>query len=289
MRLLSIFLLVLFYGCSKDALKAPDAYYLNINNVYTAVTSPSLQGTTSHKITDIWMYVNGNFKGAYPVGKMLPVVSYGPTKIMLYAGIKNNGISSTRIPYEFFNPIEIDTTANNGDIANRNLTYTYKSTAKFAWIEDFEGFGTIGGITMKKSSTNGADTGFSILNSDPRVFEGNKCILMSGFDFTGLTKVCQIESNAQFTLPTGGAPVYLELNYKCNQPFEVGVYGSLSNYRSVEMINTSTTWNKIYIHLSAQISTPPLSPAYGLYFRAVRTVQDVLPEIYIDNIKIVSY
>ena len=99
MRPSGIALLILFfYGCSKEKLKAPDAYFFKINTISVAVTTPSIQGTTSHKITDLWLYVNGNYKGAYPTGSLLPIATYGPSKIQIYAGIKNNGISATRIP-----------------------------------------------------------------------------------------------------------------------------------------------------------------------------------------------
>lgn len=282
MRLSGIFLLVLFYGCSKDKLKAPDAYFFNFSSVNVAVTSTSIQGTTSNKITDVWEYVNGNFKGVYPTEKMLPVVSYGPTKILLYGGIKNNGISETRLPYEFYQPIEIDTTLNNGNKVTRSLFFQYKTSTVFHWIEGFEGFGNIAGITMRKSDN--ADTGFSVLKNDPNVFEGNVCILMSGFYGTS---TAQIESNAQFTLPLNGDPVYLEFNYKNNQIFEVGVMAS-GIARSCVMVNPSSTWNKIYIQLSGVVSTQPTSSQYGVYFKAINSIGGP-PEIYLDNIKLLSY
>ena len=285
MRLSGIALLILFfYGCSKEKLKAPDAYFFRVNTVDVAVTTPSIQGTTSNKITDLWLYVNGNYRGAYPVGSLLPIACYGPAKIQIFPGIKNNGISATRQPYEFLAPVVIDTTLNDGNYVTRNLIFNYKNSAVFHWNEDFEGFGTITGISMRRSPYSGADTGFSVLNGNPNVFEGAKCILMSGM--TGATDVAQIESNAQFTLPLSGAPVYLEINYKCNQPFEVGVYGNVE-YKPVNIINTSYTWNKIYIQLTAAVSTVPLYAQYGIYLRAIHETDN--PEIYIDNLKVISY
>ncbi len=282
MRISGILLLILFfYGCSKEQLKAPDAYFFKINKVSVVVSTPSVQGTTSHKITDLFLYVNGNFRGAYPSGKTLPIASWGGTKILIYPGIKNNGISTTRIPYEFLSPIQIDTSLNNGDVVNRDLNFSYKPNAVFHWNEDFEGFGTITGITMKMSGN--ADTSFSVVSNDPNVFEGTKCILMSGFSGTS---VDQIESNSQFTLPLSGAVVYLELNYKCNQDFEVGVVAG-TEYRSVEIIPAKDYWNKIYIQLSSAISVQPNYSKYGIYFKAINEVS--APQIFLDNIKVISF
>ena len=282
MRLLGIILLVLFfYGCSKEELKSPDAYFFKINKVNVAIATPSIQGTASNKITDLWLYVNGKFRGAYPTGSMLPVASFGGTKILIYPGIKNNGISTTRIPYEFLSPVEIDTSLTNGVVVNRDLNFSYKPSAVFHWNEDFEGFGTITGITMKLSPAGTAS--FTVLNGDPNVFEGTKCILISGFSGTD---VAQIESNSLYTLPFNGEPIYLELNYKCNQDFEVGVVAGTA-YRSVEIIPAKDYWNKIYIQLTGAVSTQPTSAQYGIYFKAISEVSN--PQIYLDNLKLISY
>lgn len=283
MRLLILILpIFLFYGCKKDKLKAPPVFFVQPQTI--AVSSSSLQGSSSHKITDLWYYVNNQFKGAIPAGNILPVPSSGSTQIKIFPGIKNNGISATRIPYPFYEPIEIDTTVENGITINRNFYFNYKSGTVFHWIENFEGFGSSSGVTITKA--NDSDTMFAILdkvvNPFADVFEGNKCLYF-GLDDT--RRNAHFNSAALYNLPKSGAPVYLEINYKCNQPFSVGIYNGLYTY-VVAAINTSENWNKIYIQLSSGVgnNTSTLS---GLFISAIKQTDH--PEFYIDNLKIVSF
>jgi len=284
MRLLKLFLLlILFYGCTKDKYKAPDAFFVKPQTI--AVATTTLQGSTSHNITDIWYYINGQFKGAYPVGNIMPFPVSGNNTLSFFAGIKNNGISATRQPYEFYQPIIIDTTVEAGATVNRNFTFKYKDACVFHWIESFEGYGTTTGITIQNSINT--DTTYQILNksTDPTadVFEGSKCFYIA---LDNNHPIGQYQSTALFTLPKAGAPVYLEMNYKCNQPFDVGVYNG-SNFTYVSSVNSSDgEWKKIYIQLSAGV-TINLATTAGWYMKAVK--QTDTPQIYIDNIKIISY
>ena len=73
---LYFFLLLTFIGsfsCKKDKLKAPKASFLLVNTV-SLLTTPT-QGENTEKITDIWYYVNDQFKGVFPVGSVMPIVA----------------------------------------------------------------------------------------------------------------------------------------------------------------------------------------------------------------------
>lgn len=284
MNYLRLFLLLLlFSGCNKEELKAPDAFFIKPQNI--SVSTTTVQGTGSHKITDLWYYVNNQFKGAFPIGNTLPIPSSGQTKIVVYAGIKNNGISATRQPYEFYDPITLDTIAVPGSTLKKDFTFNYKNGTVFHWIEDFEGFGTTSGITIAKSSNS--DTTFAVLNkvTDPGadVFEGQRCFY---FALDANRIVGQFQSTATFNLPKAGAPVYLEMNYKCNQPFDVGVFSNQGFTYAAGVNSTDGVWNKIYIQLSTGVSTN-LGTTCGWYIKTVKQVDN--PEFFIDNIKIISY
>ncbi len=281
-----ILLFVLFIGCSKQKQKAPEAFFIKPESITVAVTTADLQGTTNHKITDLWYYVNSQFKGAFPNGSILPIPSTGPTQIIVKAGIKNNGISSTRQPYEFYDQILIDTSVTPGIIANRNFVFHYKTNAIFRWLEDFEGFGTTTGISIKKS--NNSDTTFKILDKiltpGVDVYEGTKCFYFAVDD---IKQIARFESTALYPLPKQGQPVYLEMNYKCTQGFDVGVFNG-NTYQYVATVNASDNWNKIYIQLSSGVSTLPTTTS-GLFISAFRDANVSTSQVWIDNIKIISY
>lgn len=286
MRLFGIILLfLLIIGCNKEKQKAPAAFLIKSESVTVAVTNAALQGTTSHKITDLWYYIDGKFKGAYPIGNTFPVPATGATQITIFPGIKNNGISATRQPYEFYQPIVIDTTVAPGIVVKRNFEFKYKTGVKFHWLEDFEGFGTTSGISIQNS--NNTDTSFAIANSTvapfPDVYEGTKCLYFAVDDNK---RVAQFESTAKFALPKSGAPVYLEMNYKCTDAFDVGMTNG-SSRMYVAGVNSSEGWNKIYIQLSSGVSN--LTGDVGLYIHTIKSNPGEKSEFWIDNLKIVSY
>jgi hypothetical protein len=281
MRLFGIVLLLIFiYGCNKEKLKAREAYFVQTDKAVVATTY-SLEGTSNHKITDIWYYVEGDFKGAFPVGSLLPIPATGPAQVQFIAGIKNNGISATRKPYEFYQAYVLDTSVAPGVTVNRNFVFQYKPGLRFHMIEDFETVGGFSTIELKKS--NDTDTGFAVISDPNHVYEGQKSIYMTMSDDRPFLRLL---STNTFSLPASGATVYLELNYKCSQPFEVGIYSDFT-YKPAVTVNTSEDWNKIYVQLTAAVSSNPVTTKQGFYLKAIKSSDN--PFIYIDNIKIISY
>lgn len=266
-----------FCACSKSNLQAPVPSYIQIDTALVSVTSPSIQGTTSNKITDIWLYVDQKFKGAYPIGHLIPVVSSGSTDIIIYPGIKNNGISATRLPYVFLQGLNINLNLQPTQTIHYKPLFPYKTAAVFQQVEGFEG----NGICF----TNAPDASCATTTiSGTDVFEGAKCLSMSK-NMTDATPLAKIKTSITYPLPASGAAVYMELNYKTNQPVEIGVY-STGGERPAMTLNPSDGWNKIYISLTSVVSNQPVYPYNGVYIKAQK--QTSSPEIYIDNFKLIS-
>jgi hypothetical protein len=98
--------------------------------------------------------------------------------------------------------------------------------------------------------------------------------------------------NSNVVLPGGGNPVYLELDYKNNHPFVMGIY--VNNPTSVVQkqlfqFNESENWNKIYINLTEYISGENSAIDFKLFFGALKVGEDTTKDvkIFIDNIKLV--
>jgi len=284
--LLLILILLFNTQCNKTKLKALVPFYINIPsvNVYTL----SGQGTSSHKITEIWVYENGHFKGVYPIGRNIPITSQ-PARIKMFAGIRKDGLSAVRIIYPFYAPIEIDTNANENQIIYRPLSFIYKYGINFKWIEDFENFGGIGGITIIKGT--GSDTNLIILdkstNPSADVFEGSKC--MKIVTDANRPYAYLISANT-YTLSYDAT--YLELNYKCNQSFEIGLYSGVFVKSVITLVSTKGEWNKIYIDLTPYLSLmggTPTNNNIGIYFKVIKESSVSQSEVLIDNIKLISY
>lgn len=286
---LNIFLAtaILFsFACNKSKLKAPAPFYLNVSSVN--VNTLAGQGSSSQKITEIWVYENGQYKGAYPIGKNTPITSQ-PARIKLFAGIKKDGLSAVRIIYPFYAPVEIDTNVEVNKIVYRPLTFQYKTGIYFKWLEDFENFGGIGGITIVKGVAS--DTGVIILdkgnNPSADVFEGNKCMMIA---VDNNRPYAYLTSANTYTLSYDAT--WLEINYKCNQTFEIGLYSGVLTKSVINLVSTSGEWNKIYVDLTPYISLlggTPTNNSIGLYFKVIKASDVTQGEVLIDNIKIISY
>ncbi len=266
--------LIFLFSCDKDKLKAPQSSFLVVNPV-NLKTNYLTQGSNSHKITDIWYYVDGQFKGIFPVGSVMPIISSGNAEITMFAGIKNNGISATRAPYSLYNSVTIRQDVEPGKTYTVSPTFEYNSGAFFYYCDDFEGTG---------SYFSRAGDSFYVYTADPaKTFGGTgKSVYMSMSDSKRTAEMLQ---SIPYFLPSGGATIYLELNYKCNQPFTVGVIGGGFDRKTALTINKTEEWNKIYISLTSAVSTQPTYSSYQVFIHADKRVTS--PEIYIDNVKLI--
>src|ERR1017187_10151763 len=76
--------------------------YLQIDSIGLTITNPLLQGSSSHKITDAWVYVDEQLLGVFQLPAKLPVLASGIHAIDIKAGIEINGIASSRGYYPFY-------------------------------------------------------------------------------------------------------------------------------------------------------------------------------------------
>lgn len=271
--LFSFFFLV-FISCNKDKLKAPEASFL-ISNTPTVITTTA-QGTNSHKITDIWFYVDGQFKGIYPIGGIMPIVAKGGAKILMYAGIKKNGIADTRIPYDFYKPYEYVQTLEKGKTYNITPTFEYLSSALFPINENFDGIGF--------QFMSVGDSSYTITKDPSKTYGGSTGSVFMSMGYSKLT--AKMKTSSSVSLPLSGTTIYLEMNYKCNQSINVGIIGGGTDERNVITLNPTTDWNKIYISLTDIVSTQPTYLFYDIFISAIKEVDS--PQIYIDNVKVIT-
>jgi hypothetical protein len=269
-----------FISCKKDKLKAPEASFLVVNNV--TLKTVGNQGSTSHNIVDIWYYVDGEFKGVFPVGSVMPIISKGTAEITLFAGIKNNGISSTRLPYPIYNSKTYRIDIEPGKTYTLSPEFEYNSSAYFYYADNFD-LGSGGGSFF----TSTGDSNYVYTSSPDKVWGGSgSSIFMSMGDNKPTAAMMQTNS---YYLPDGGSVIYVELDYKCNQEFNVGIIGYASSggadLRNVLTVNRSDEWNHIYIQLTSAVSTAPTYGAYKVFIEARKSADT--PEIFIDNVKLI--
>lgn len=272
---------VLIASCNKEKLKSPKASFIYIANPELIIADASIQGSNDHHITDTWVYVNDQYTGAYPLGSVIPVVSTGNTNVKLYAGIKNNGISSTRLSYEFYNAFEINQGFELGKTYTVSPKYTYQTGCKFHLIENFEQTGLRFQALGDSAFTR---TG----NGDPNAYGGTGKSAFMGMSAAKPTAIMKTSTSIIDFPSSATANVYLEMEYKCNQKFSISMMCGNVEERNVITVNPSADWNKIYIQLANSIYSPTAYNSYDLIIKAIKESDVANPAIYIDNVKIIS-
>lgn len=264
-----------FLHCNKEE-RIPS--YIHIPK-FNFISNYATQGSASHKITDAWIYINDNLVGAFEMPCTFPVLYEGEHSIKIYPGIKENGISETRIIYPFYNFYQTSAILLPGEIDTIYPSVTYNTAAAdFAWIEDFENWHTF-------CKADGV-TSDSIVQITTSAFEGNGSgiVNITGTSYFG-------QSCSQFTLPKVGTDIFLELNYKCNTAFNVGILGyngvSLDAQTIALTINPSENWKKIYVNLTNEVNEALTSTKFRIFFSMLKNNNMPSSYFYIDNVKLI--
>lgn len=259
--------------------------YIHLESV--EVSTNSVQGSDSHKISEVWVFDGGQMLGAYQIPGYTPVLKEGMTAMSLRAGIKNNGIANSRIMYPMYQPIDMELMLTPLDTVSVALEYEYKDNVAFI-KEDFEDPG------VKLEETGSSQVEMTVISHPDSVFEG------SGTGYIRIpdpSLIWEARWQEEMNLPAG-EQMFLELDYKCNNTFAAGLYAitTADEVKSLIIVLNPTTdaagepqWNKIYIELSETAANYLAADHFKLYFECSRQSDNDVAEIWLDNIKVVHF
>lgn len=147
-----------------------------------------------------------------------------------------DGISSLRTAYVKFTSFDTTMNMSVGETYSIIPRVEYNSFNSYPNMEDFED------ATLDLVSTSAGNTPVNIITApDPNVFEGNsgKVVLID------TNTVLEIASSAPFTLPLNTL-TYVELNYKSEIDFVVGVYVTAGSVYKQDLLSIRATsvWKK---------------------------------------------
>ncbi|MBK9291323.1 MAG: hypothetical protein IPM52_06830 [Bacteroidetes bacterium] len=284
--LIFVFIASLFHtACYKFEGDQTVPAYLRIDSIRFS-TDYATQGSNTHNISDAWVYVNGQLIGAFELPATFPVLARGKQRLEIRPGIKLNGIAATRVPYPFMKPIVVENFEFFEDSVVRfNPQTTYYENLRFLWKEDFER------ISFTLEKTNQSDTTINRTEpaNHPEAWLSPYSAYSGKIHLTGNRKFFRIMSHQGFNLPGNGSPVFLELDYKCDRPFGVGLLIRIDN--NIEafplvVVNKSNSWNKIYINLTPLASTYSYAEWFKVYFES-ELASETEARFYFDNIKLI--
>jgi hypothetical protein len=264
---------VFVLSCSKSTYDVPKPFYVKIDNFI-------LQNDSSLGIEDVWINVNGNFVGVFEMPTVFPVISDGVSIISISPGIKVNGLNATRSYYPFYKVFTKEIDVEAMDTISILPQTGYTQWANISWLETFEN-------NHKFKKSNDSDTSFVITYSDK--FKGKS----SGGIYLNLDNTFFESYTTQLTIPKleSASGMFLELNYKCNTNFDVGLYiyndGKVENVNLMNIYSTDS-WKKIYIDLYNPLLRFKEGVKYKIYISAINNDMLTDSHIFIDEFKIVQ-
>lgn len=278
-----LMVLVIESSCTKTSIDDIPSY-LQIDTA--SIIASGLQGTSSHKITDIWVYSGNEYLGTYELPAKFPILKSGKTDFRFYAGIKMNGINETRVAYDFLKIITQNVKLQHDSVSVvHHLKFTYADNVVFAWAENFEQY------NLSLDSTSRSEVNFSrvALPELATVFPYELNEYAAKVVITDETSLFECQSHDALKLPNNGKQAFLELNYKSNNHFTVGIVaiGAVEKQHAILGVNPSKTWNKIYINLTSALSSNSDASKFRIFFTASKTTDEPQAEIYLDNIKVI--
>ena len=239
--------LALFLSACKDQ-PEPIPAYVKLEPFTVNATG----GAAAQKITDGWLYVNGEFLGAYTLPATVPILAEGQSEVWVFPGVKKNGIITTPDIYSMMVRHDQDYTLTAGQTTVVQPVTKYDDGTVYPWDltrASFDGFGSV----LLEDRDDSAGLNFRVVDSDP--FGGTgKCVLLE-VDTAHHAPLMQIATE-EAVLPTGGArQTWLELNYKNEIPFQLWLVGTKTSQPNESMqfvyqFNVSEDWNKTYFNLT---------------------------------------
>ena len=271
--------LICLWGCKAEKITIPA--YVQIDDYYTKVALGGPLGTNNQKFTDMLVFANGQSCGTYPVGKPVPVLTSGPTTILIRGVVEINGVGAVRADYELMAGCDTILNVTPGQVTKIRPVFEYFSGVNPRWLDNFDGdSGCIGG------NNNLTQDSGSFLSQAGQGFGGTGyCLLLAP---TAKFTTAMVQRSSLY-LPPGGVGVYMEFNYLSNVNITVNIIGVASgNSYSVGGVYPSPVWNKIYLDLTEEVSN--LNDATGYYINILSNYDPTVGAnfAYIDNIKILS-
>ncbi|MFT4753767.1 MAG: hypothetical protein ACI9GM_000034 [Salibacteraceae bacterium] len=288
-NLLSILLFIsLLISCKGKDETAPA--YIHIEDVDFKYENVSTVGNGGTSITDVWVFNNDDLLGVYQLPATIAVTAEGPNEIGIRAGIKLNGISATREYFAFYESWKKDITLTPFDTVVLEPEVKYYSNTQLSFNETFED------VVLKLDTASFSDVSLvrTKINGEPTFLD----------NYVGLATLTSDKPilktyNAQlFMVPaTSSLPIYLELDYKCNQEFQIAAILQLPGNAATEIqsITLRSTiedgemkWKHIYLDLTDYFIGQITASGFGFSITAYHSSVNQEGYIYIDNTKVVN-
>lgn len=277
-----------FTSCKEDDVMLPA--YVHIEDVNFQRQNTDIYGNGGSNISDVWVYNNSSLLGVFQLPATIAVAANGANEISVAPGIKLNGISATREPYVYYSLYDENVTLNPLDTVFIRPDTRYVSGTGISFNESFQN--QVLQIDTIWSSDVKLERAF--LENQPSYLDNYVGKVVTTPDSPGFKAI----TKELFIVPTTqAAPIYLEMDYKCNQDFSVNtmIQTPADGLRENLLINLRPTlenaemqWRHIYIDLTDQFVGRVDATGFGITLTAFHNADEGDGIIYFDNIKVVN-
>lgn len=264
-------------ACRLSDNNAPLPFYLELSD--PTVVAPIGGGFDTHKITDAWVFADGQILGVFPLPARVPVlVGDQDVEITILAGIRNNGMNDTPVFYPFYKSIVTKVSPVANGTTTIPLNFQYVSNVKIPVNESFEN-----GSSFSIDIDGNPDS--NILVSGETASLGKKSglvLLTNSLKFMEAASVVRV-LNGQ----NARGKSYIELDYKGEGEIAVGIAKLRAGVFKVDyvlFVPGKPDWNKIYVDVTNVLS-PTDYDEYRLVLGFSRTGVSETSRLYVDNVK----
>ncbi|MBK9734614.1 MAG: hypothetical protein IPO92_06465 [Saprospiraceae bacterium] len=281
--ILSLLSIVFIGSCSLTDNEMPVPAFISITEV--KVKAPKGPEFDTHKITDIWVFVDGQIIGIFPMPAdriPLELVGNNDVELMFLAGIRNNGMNDTPVFYPFYQTIKKVISPKANQIIEMALEFEYVSTALIPLNESFEI-----GNQLSYDMDNNVMTYLTINNENASLGKNSGLASLTGnqtFFEVGTESAVRETQNAR-------GSSYIEFDYKGEGEISVGIAKTRNGFTQKEyllFVPGKSEWNKIYVDATDKLS-PRDYDEYRIILGFRKTGSSAVSKIYIDNVKHVHF
>ena len=284
-----LLLLLLAMACTVEKSTIPSYIYVKEFKLNTNLLT---QGDTTQDIVDVWLFQNNEFKGSFGLPTYIPITEKDKHNIKLRAGVKRSGQDDQRLQYPMFTDYDTILPLNNLGSDTISPVVSYLPNCKFPLLQDFDGNSSFFTIYNPKKG----DSIAKINDLDAWKINNNS----AKFILADSTYQLFYNSKELSNLPANAISLYLEVDYKCNDQFFIGLFvtplvGDIKRYPVLTTNSTNGKWKKLYLDLATEVGSEIAKTGTGTTFQIFFMVQksgDPLVDnthLFIDNVKLLHF
>jgi hypothetical protein len=275
-------LLMIFSRCGKDI---PPPTFLRIDEFTLEQNIDVNYGQLTHAFLDVYVYIDGQNFGVFPVPCVIPLNLEGVHNLQLMPAVRTNGQSGAKTRYPFVehhietvNFVRLDT------LHIQPKTKYYSTTQ--VWYEDFED------AALQIQSTGFAATNM-VKSNDPSILTERNGNFFGFVELNSDAVIWDALTTADWSL-VPNRPAYIEIDFYNTNSLQTGIRAlgplGLNTWQHVLIVPQrpeNLSWRKMYIDIQPFVAASGTGSTFKLMLSAILTENVSSPFVAIDNIKLV--